>query len=276
MVDRLTPATTEEDHELATSLLGLRDEALVVTEPFRQWVIEDRFAGPRPAWELAGAILTSDVAPYEQAKLRILNGAHSMLAYLGALAGYETIAEAVADEPIRSAVLRVLDADILPTVTAPPGIDLTEYRDSVVHRFANPQLKHTTRQVAMDGSHKVPLRWLEPARERVAAGLMPHGVAIAVAAWISYVAETIPARDGGTNPAGSTLVEPAGLELDDPMAAELTAAVGRADAPQSEPDALVRRFFAVDGIFPTSLRNSSAFRRAVVDAFPTVAALTSP
>jgi fructuronate reductase len=259
MVDRLTPATTGEDRERAFELLGLRDEGLVVAEPFRQWVIEDDFAGPRPAWERVGAIVTADVAPYERAKLRILNGSHSMLAYLGALAGHETIAQAVADERLRVAVLRMLDDDILPTVAAPRGMELAEYRDSVLHRFANPQLKHATRQVAMDGSHKVPLRWLAPACERLAAGRVPHGIALAVAGWITYIARASDADSAN---------------LDDPLAHTLQAAVGDTASLGDDPVAAVERIFAVDEVFAGELRASAAFRAAVVAQLPVVRALT--
>jgi fructuronate reductase len=259
MVDRLTPATTGEDRERAFELLGLRDEALVVAEPFRQWVIEDDFAGPRPAWERVGAIVTADVAPYERAKLRILNGSHSMLAYLGALAGHETIAQAVADERLRAAVLRMLNDDILPTVAAPRGTELAEYRDSVLHRFANPQLKHATRQVAMDGSHKVPLRWLAPAGERLAAGRMPHGIALAVAGWITYIARASDADSA---------------DLDDPLAHTLQSAVGDTASLANDPVTAVERIFAVDEVFAGELRASAEFCAAVVEQLPVVRAMT--
>lgn len=255
MVDRIAPATTEGDRETAADLLGLRDEALVVAEPFKQWVIEDHFAGPRPAWEKAGAILTTDVAAYERVKLRILNGTHSMLAYLGLLKGHETIARTVTDAPLREAVLRVLNADILPTIEAPEGIDLEEYRDSVLDRFANPSLAHTTRQVGMDGSHKLPFRWLATAADRLAAGELPEGLAFALAAWITYIASTSDA---------------AGPVLDDPLAARLQAAVGTSADLEADPDAAVGRLFAIDDVFSEPVRASAEFRAAVVAALPAV------
>jgi fructuronate reductase len=260
MVDRIAPATTENDRDTAADLLGLRDEALVVAEPFKQWVIEDNFAGPRPAWEKAGAILTTDVAAYERVKLRILNGTHSMLAYLGALKGHETIAATVTDAPLREAVLRVLNADILPTIEAPEGIDLEEYRDSVLGRFANPSLAHTTRQVGMDGSQKLPFRWLATAADRLAAGELPEGLAFALAAWITYIASTSDA---------------AGPVLDDPLAPRLQAAVGTSADLAADPAAAVDRVFAIDEVFSERVRASAAFRAAVVAALPEVRALVS-
>jgi len=260
MVDRIAPATTDADREEALALLGLRDEALVVAEPFLQWVIEDDFAGPRPAWEKAGAIITADVAPYEAVKLRTLNATHSLLAYLGALKGHATIAEAVADPDLHDVARRVIDEDILPTLAAPAGIDLGEYRDSVLERFANPNLAHTTRQVAMDGSQKLPGRILGTAADRLAAGHTPHGSALAVAAWISYIAASL--ADGGPT-------------LDDPMAEALQDAVGSADAVTSDPAGTVDRVLALDAVFPEALRTSPEFRDAVVAQLPAVRALTA-
>jgi len=265
MVDRIVPATTDRDRDLAADLLGLRDEALVVAEPFKQWVIEDTFAGPRPAWERAGAILTPDVAPYERVKLRVLNGTHSLLAYLGALKGLKTIEQAVADVRLRGAVLGVLNDDVLPTLDAPAGIDLAQYRDSVLERFANPNLAHTTRQVAMDGSQKLPFRFLSTAADRLAAGQVPRGIALAVAAWITYIAST---ADAG------------GPALDDPLAAVLQEAVGTSAALTADPGAVVESVFAIHEVFAEVFRSesqtSAGFRAAVVEAFPMVRALTAP
>lgn len=263
MVDRITPAVTPADRGEASGLLGLLDEALVVAEPFSQWVIEDRFAGPRPAWHLAGAILTSDVEPFERAKLRILNCSHSLLAYLGILGGYATIAQAVADPGLRDTVRRVVNDDVLPTLEAPPGLDLEEYRDSVLYRFANPALLHTTIQVAMDGSLKVPIRFLATVEDRLDAGSVPTGLALAVAAWFLFLAETL----CGTGPA-----------LDDPLAAELTVAIGSPEAFDVSPNSAtetVERLFALRSIFPASLAASGAFRDAVVAQFTEVRRLTT-
>lgn len=167
---------------------GRRDEAVVAAEPFRQWVIEDDFAGPRPAWDRAGAVLTRDVAAWESVKLRLLNATHSLLAYLGALRGYQTIADAVGDPDLATAARELIFADSMPTVTAPDGLDLADYAEEVLRRFANPALAHRTVQVAMDGSQKLPIRLLGTARDRLAAGVVPHGVAQAVAAWMVFVA----------------------------------------------------------------------------------------
>jgi fructuronate reductase len=249
MVDRIVPATTDAHRAEAAALLGLRDEALVVGEPFFQWVVEDAFAGPRPAWERAGATFTHDVAPYERAKLRVLNAAHSTLAYLGALRGHATIAQAVADPELAGVARALLDEDVLPTLVAPDGTDLAAYRDEVLHRFANPRTGHTTVQVAMDGSLKLPVRLLGTVADRLAAGAVPHAAAHAVAAWVAYVRATA---------AGDLVVDGRTVALDDPIAPRLVQAV-------SGPDP-VAGLFALPEVFGPDVAGSTEFRAAVTSA----------
>ena len=125
MIDRIVPATTDADRKAVAGISGLDDAAAVVTEPFSQWVIEDRFAGPRPRWDAVGAELVADVAPYETAKLRMLNGAHSALAYRGLLAGYGYVHEAIADPDLRAMAERLMREEAAPTIAAAPGQDLS-------------------------------------------------------------------------------------------------------------------------------------------------------
>jgi fructuronate reductase len=187
MVDRIVPAPTEGDRKWITANLGFRDEGAVVAEPFTQWVIEDAFAGERPGWERAGATLTSDVGPFDQLKLRMLNGTHSALAYLGGLAGHLTIAEAVADPALAGYANRLMTQDIEPSLAPPEGADISRYGETVLERFANTAVRHTVRQVATDGSRKLPLRLLGTIRDRRAAGGEPVLAALAVAAWMRHV-----------------------------------------------------------------------------------------
>jgi fructuronate reductase len=274
MVDRITPATTEADHALAEGLLGLRDEALVVAEPFIQWVIEDDFAAGRPAWEAAGAVITDDVSAYERVKLRVLNASHSMLAYLGALKGYTSIAQAVGDPDLRATVLRVLDDDILPTLAAPAGLDLHVYRDTVLRRFANPNLADTTRRVGSDGSHKLPIRILAPASERLAAGHLPRGLALVVAAWVTYLADAAARLDAAASVLGNIAMHPGACDtLDDPLASALLDAVGSPTALRHDPERVVARVFALEQIFPADLRAHGAFRAEVVAQLEVVRAI---
>ncbi|MEU4396655.1 mannitol dehydrogenase family protein [Kribbella sp. NPDC023855] len=254
MVDRIVPATTDADRDETAALLGVRDEAVVVAEPFLQWVIEDDFAGPRPDWEKAGAIVTDDVAPWEQAKLRMLNATHSMLAYLGALRGYETIAEAVRDEKLADLATELMTSDVIPTLTPPIGLDLTAYGESVLERFANPALKHRTAQVAMDGSVKLPVRLLGTVRDRLAANAEPRLAALAVAAWMVYVAR---GADANGKP----------LSLDDPQAGKLRAAL---DGAGTEPAAIVNALLNVDSVFGPDLPANSTFRALLTDHVTTL------
>ena len=171
MVDRIVPATTPTDTAAIAARLGVADAWPVIAEPFSQWVIEDRFPQGRPAFEAYGAELVADVAPYETMKLRLLNGSHSTLAYLGYLAGYETIADTMADTSFRRLVRGLMDEETGPTLDLPPGADVGRYKDALIARFANPALRHRTWQIAMDGSQKLPQRLLAAtARDRLAAG----------------------------------------------------------------------------------------------------------
>ncbi|QCB92572.1 mannitol dehydrogenase family protein [Cellulomonas shaoxiangyii] len=255
MVDRIVPATTDAHHAEVERLLGLRDEGLVVGEPFFQWVVEDDFAGPRPAWERAGATLTGDVAPYERAKLRVLNATHSTLAYLGALRGHATIAEAVADPDLAAVARALIDEDVLPTLVAPDGADLAAYRDEVLHRFANPATGHTTVQVAMDGSQKLPVRLLGTVADRLAAGAVPHAAATAFAAWVAYVRAAA---------AGDLVVAGRTVALDDPLAPVLARAA--AGSPQEAVDGVL----ALRQVVPADVAASPGFRAAAVAALRTL------
>jgi fructuronate reductase len=158
-------------------------------------VIEDRFVAGRPQWETAGAVFTADVAPYEAAKLRLLNATHSLLAYTGALAGHDTIAAAMTDPVLADAARRLMTEDAAPTLTLPDGFDLPGYQESILRRFADPALGHRTAQVAADGSLKLPIRLIGTARDRLAAGGTPQWTALAVAAWMVYVATRRPVDD---------------------------------------------------------------------------------
>jgi fructuronate reductase len=187
------------------------DLAAVETEPYKQWVIEDVFPGGRPAWELAGAVLTDDVGPWEQLKLRTLNGVHSAAAYLGALAGCETIADALELPGLIGVLRRFIAEEIAPSFTPPPRVSVIAYGDEVLERFADPAIRHRTIQVAMDGSQKLPYRVVRTVLDLSARGLTPRFGALVVAAWIRY-AEGF-ADDGRV------------LPLDDPLAPEIRAAL---------------------------------------------------
>ena len=221
MVDRIVPAATPASLDWAAERLGLRDEAAIVCEPFTQWVIEDRFAGPRPAWEDAGALLAADVRPYQAMKLRLLNGTHSAIAYAGQLRGLETVSDAMADPLVGAFARRLMTEDLLATVAAPAGYDVAAYCGELLRRFENPTLAHRTEQIAMDGTQKVPVRWLPALRESLAAGIERPLLERALAAWLHYLASG--RSDGGA----PLVVSDPGAEA---LAARLRAAGSEADA----------------------------------------------
>jgi fructuronate reductase len=203
MVDRVVPATTPADREEVARRLGLEDRGAVVAEPFRQWVIEDAFAGPRPAWEQAGALIVPDAGPHEAVKLRLLNGTHSLLAYVGGLAGARTVADAWGDPAVAAAGERLGSEDLEPTLPEAPGIDIAAYRAELGRRWVNTRIQHRLEQIGTDGSQKLPARFAEPARERLASGAPPRWIALVMAAWARHLGgsgSALPVRDPAADP----------------------------------------------------------------------------
>ncbi len=187
MVDRIVPATTDTDRGEIAAMLGMCDEAAVVTEPFSQWVIEDNFAGPRPAWEKHGAQITSDVHAFENAKLRMLNGAHSALAYLGLQRGHEFVHQAIADPELAPLIDRLMREEAATSLSPAPGQDLGAYADALIERFKNPALNHRLIQIAMDGSQKIPQRWLETLAFHQASGRQCPSILTAIGGWLRHI-----------------------------------------------------------------------------------------
>ena len=246
MVDRIVPASTPHTVESARAALGVTDHAAVAAEPYRQWVIEDDFPGGRPDWAAAGAVLTTDAAPSERLKLRTVNGLHSALAYLGALAGCETIAEALRLPGVRAALERFISEEIAPSLVPPDGVCAVTYGHQVLDRFANAALGHRTLQVAMDGTQKLPQRILHTMADRRAAGAAPRWAALVVAAWMRFAAGT--ADDGRP------------LPLDDPLADRVRETIAEAGtAPAARVDALLR----LREVFPPALAADTVVRELV-------------
>jgi len=246
MVDRIVPATTPDDVADNDRALGVHDAAPVMCEPFRQWVIEDHFVAGRPAWEAVGAQLVDDVAPFEAMKLRLLNGSHSALAYLGFLAGHDFVYQASADPPF-TRYLAALMQEASATLSLPDGVNVAEYCDTLLRRFRNPALPHRTRQIAMDGSQKLPQRLLAPIREHLAAGRPFPCAALAVAAWMRYVA--------GRDEAGGT------FEVADPLAPRF-ASIAREHG--AEPERYARALMGIGAIFGNDLPRDERFVAPVV------------
>lgn len=236
MVDRIVPATTPDTIATVQRLTGLTDAAPVQHEPFRQWVIEDDFVdNQRPDLAAVGAELVEDVTPFEHMKLRMLNGTHSALAYLGYLAGHETIADCMAD-PVFATFIRALWADeIIPALTPPPDADLNIYAVRLFDRYSNPGIRHRTWQIAMDGSQKLPQRILGTLADNLKARRESPGLILSVAAWVRYV--------GGTDELGQP------IDVRDPLAARLRALLDS----KSTPEGKVAALLSFREIFPEAL-----------------------
>ncbi|QDH33336.1 mannitol dehydrogenase family protein [Porphyrobacter sp. YT40] len=187
MVDRIVPAMTDADRSWVAGHIGMADAGAILTEAFTQWVIEDDFAGPRPRWEAVGVQFVPDVRAHEAAKLRMLNGAHSALAYLGLERGHDFVHQAVADPAIRPLIEQIMREEAAATLDPASGIDTATYADRLLERFANSALSHRLLQIAMDGTQKIPQRWLEPLAINQAAGRMCPATLEALAAWCRHV-----------------------------------------------------------------------------------------
>jgi len=203
MVDSITPASDDALYADVAAALGVEDRAAVQREAFAQWVIED--VGALPDLGAVGATLTADVGGYERAKLRILNGAHSTLAYAGLLRGHVSVAEAIGDPLLARFVDAMIREDIIPMLPAVPGLDLQTYADAVLRRFANPAIVHRLDQIAQDGSQKLPYRLGDTLLANRAAGRMPGHVVAALGCWVAFLMRRARADSRIVDPAGDRL-----------------------------------------------------------------------
>jgi len=190
MVDRITPATTDEHRRMVEREFGIHDAWPVVTEPFRQWIVEDRFSGGRPAWEQAGVLMTSDVLPYEKVKMRLLNASHQALCYLGMLLGYEYVHQAIQDEQIRKLIRTMMDDEVTPLLPQVPGIDLEAYKATLLERFANAAIRDQLSRIGTDASVRIREFVLPSILEQLARGGPVRMLSLAVAGWFRYLAGT--------------------------------------------------------------------------------------
>ena len=249
MVDRIVPATTSDDIDSQAAALSVRDEGMVKTEPFTQWVVEDRFAGTRPDFAApkfveGGVQLTAEVAPWEDAKLRLLNGAHSSIAYLGGLAGHAFVHQVVAIPAFKAFVERLWD-EAETTLNPPPGLDIPAYRADLMARFSNPSLQHRTRQIAMDGSQKLPQRLLASIAARLDADQSIEALSLGVAGWIKW--------QGGVTETGETFT------VDDPLAGLIADALAGTDTAEDR----VRAIRGITQVVPERLADDHHFIEAV-------------
>jgi fructuronate reductase len=253
MVDSITPATTDDLRERVAEMLGMTDRWPVQREGFAQWVIEDRSAGNIPDWASVGVTVTDDVGAYDRAKLRLLNGAHSSLAYLGLLAGHETVSQAMEDADLAAFVGTMMKRDILPTLKAPRGLDFDDYIQAILKRFRNPAIRHALAQIAWDGSQKLPFRLLGTIQDNLPAGRPIDRLCVPVAAWMHFVRRK--AADGE--------------QVVDPMAKRLFD-IGRSCQNRASTD--LPMFLALDSVFPPSLTVNAIFRDSLARAYDALAA----
>jgi fructuronate reductase len=248
MVDSITPASDDALYAAVADTLGLEDRAAVQRERFTQWVIEDvgSRGGPLgPDLAGAGATVTSDVAGFEKAKLRILNGAHSTLAYLGLLRGHASVADAMGDAELAGFVDTMIRRDIMPMLPAVPGLDLDDYRQQVLARFRNPAIVHRLDQIAQDGSQKLPYRLGDTLAANRAAGRMPAQVVAALGGWVAFLIER--------TRQGHAIVDPAGTQL-------------AAAADGADPRALVGRLTEAGLGLPPQVAGDAPLLAAIGDA----------
>jgi fructuronate reductase len=249
MVDRIVPAVTPETMEkIKKQLGGIEDPAGVAGEPFKQWVIEDNFVAGRPDWQKAGAELVTDVLPYEEMKLRMLNGSHSFLAYLGYLAGYLHIDECMQDPSYVKAARHLMINEQATTLRV-KGVDLQAYADCLLDRYRNTGLKHRTWQIAMDGTLKLPQRMLDSIRFHLKNGTQFDCLALGVAAWMRYVS--------GVDDAGKA------IEVSDPMADKLKELVANSNDNQER----VKSLLSLSQVFGDDLPNNPCFVEKVIKAY---------
>ncbi|WDB23963.1 fructuronate reductase [Escherichia albertii] len=248
MVDRIVPAATPETLQEIADQLGVYDPCAIACEPFRQWVIEDNFVNGRPDWDKVGAQFVADVVPFEMMKLRMLNGSHSFLAYLGYLGGYETIADTMTNEDYRKAAFALMMQEQAPTLSMPEGTDLNAYAKLLIERFSNPSLRHRTWQIAMDGSQKLPQRLLDPVRLHLKNGGSWRHLALGVAGWMRYTQ--------GVDEQGNA------IDVVDPMLAEFQKINAQYQGAER-----VKALLGLSGIFADDLPQNADFVGAVTTAY---------
>ncbi|MCZ8552615.1 fructuronate reductase [Escherichia albertii] len=248
MVDRIVPAATPETLQEIADQLGVYDPCAIACEPFRQWVIEDNFVNGRPDWDKVGAQFVADVVPFEMMKLRMLNGSHSFLAYLGYLGGYETIADTMTNEDYRKTAFALMMQEQAPTLSMPEGTDLNAYATLLIERFSNPSLRHRTWQIAMDGSQKLPQRLLDPVRLHLKNGGSWRHLALGVAGWMRYTQ--------GVDEQGNA------IDVVDPMLAEFQKINAQYQGAER-----VKALLGLSGIFADDLPQNADFVGAVTTAY---------
>lgn len=247
MVDRIVPAMTEDAFAALEQHTGYADPCGVVCEEFRQWVIEDNFVAGRPDWNLAGAMFVTDVLPYEEMKLRMLNGSHSFLAYNGSLAGFEYIYQCMENNDFRQATFKLMLEEQAKSLSPNLDVDLAAYAKVLIERFSNPNIKHKTAQIAMDGSQKLTQRAIDPLQQLLAKGLSPKCLPVSIAGWMHFVIASFAK----------------GQAVEDPMAEQFRQVLADVETPELK----VRSMLSLSPIFGELPHTHPQFADAVVSAF---------
>jgi mannitol-1-phosphate/altronate dehydrogenase len=250
MVDRIVPAMTDDQFDVIEDETGYRDPCGVVTEDFRQWVIEDDFVSGRPDWDKAGAMFVADVLPYEEMKLRMLNGSHSFLAYNGSLAGYQYIYECMEDEKLRAVTLRLMTQEQAQSLSPDLNVDIEEYANLLIARFSNSNVKHKTGQIAMDGSQKLPQRAVDPYIELQTRTKPSACLPVLIAGWMHYTISQIENAQ----------------EVSDPLVESFNAICSQ----HSEPLARAEALFAIEKIFGDNATTNLGMKSSVLEAFDAI------
>ncbi|WP_438862496.1 mannitol dehydrogenase family protein [Neptunicella sp.] len=254
MVDSITPATDDALKDRVAAAIQVNDNWPIQREAFSQWVIEDNFSGPRPHWEKVGVTFTHDVSGYEKAKLRLLNGSHSTLAYTGLRCGFETVSEAISHPALHKLISSMLLDEVKPSFNAPIEMDVAEYIQAILKRYANPHIRHLLAQIAWDGSQKLPFRLLGTIKDNLTKGNSIRLLSTGVAAWLHFL----------VNAAHQS------LSITDPLAdLLLTTAADCSGHDASD----VTKLLAISAVFPAELVNQSQFSEAVTKAYLTLASL---
>ncbi|RCX08402.1 mannitol dehydrogenase family protein [Marinomonas foliarum] len=245
MVDRIVPAVSEQDLAMIKADTGIREPTVVKCEQFSQWVIEDHFPAGRPQWESAGVQMVDDVSSYEMMKLRMLNGSHSLLAYLGSIAGFKTVADAVQDKDIRAFLEHYMMQEVAPTLPSFSQTEIAIYCQQLLARFENDSLQHQLKQIAMDGSQKLPQRWLSGLTELQAQALAAPAIELGIAGWIAFLCDAEQGQQSINDPLETVLFETVNRYRDDSVS-------------------LVGTLLQRNDIFPSSLVKNEALQVRLV------------
>ncbi|GAB3480096.1 mannitol dehydrogenase family protein [Marinomonas epiphytica] len=248
MVDRIVPAMTDKSLQRIKQDLNCNDPNAVMCESFSQWVVEDNFPQGRPDWELDGVQMVADVHPFETMKLRLLNGSHSLLAYVGLAHKYETVAQAIVEPSIAQLLRHYMHFEASPTLSLPAGINVGNYIDTLIKRFSNDSLQHRLEQIAMDGSQKMPQRWLAGAITQLSDDETVPMIALGIAAWFVYLKDA--------NQVGH-------YRVNDPLAETFNTYFEQATVVSD----LIPLLLSNEKVFPLEIRSNEQLKTAVIEAY---------